>query len=597
MTSSQAEDAQKDRGQYLLAIDKIPPESPDFPAYYVGSTAPNNVEKGVGDVDNPQREIERLAAFLCKQENPEILVVVHGYNTALGYFGSDGSKGDGVRGWYQDIRDHIVKNCDRRSPGLALIGYRWPSEQINGSDDDSFGSKTAAAIASLPTTLKLILSLAVGLVVGGVATFVPERFDTLSIQVITAIIVVLATFAGSLVITLFLLRVVGYFRDSYRASNFGVPDLVELIRQIDKAVVDAKKKNNPEWRAEDDPTFDRVKLSFIGHSMGGFVVTNTVRILSNVFDSASIGNLGSVNKAKKPRPNIGNVFSLGRLVLVSPDIPAETIISGRANFLSSSLRRFEETYLFSNEGDMALKLASSAANYASFPANSREGGYRLGNVVVRSPKSTDGKKPPYGIINLGAEDEEAKDIEGTFLDYLYILGDKSLHERQEKLKPEGRPIAELFTVFDCTDYSEFLPREEGKEAKRIGLLSCVRGKRSLNLLDYFWLTLATARGHIDTHSGYFQPGNPEHKSPNQATNIEAYVSKQLIYGLACLGFKPFLESLSTGVDTHAAQTDAEKNLEALSSLCESRQIQVLLAAERYKQDVLEIETAGDRIGY
>jgi hypothetical protein len=50
---------------------------------------------------------------------------------------------------------------------------------------------------------------------------------------------------------------------------------------------------------------------------------------------------------KNPSGDISNVFSLGRLVLVASDIPAETIISGRANFLQSSLRRFDEAYLFS----------------------------------------------------------------------------------------------------------------------------------------------------------------------------------------------------------------------------------------------------------
>ncbi len=587
---------QTPKGQYLLSVERITPETSTFPFYFVGSTAPNNVDDGVGKVDNPQTEIESLAAFLCEQENPEILVVVHGYNTRLGYFASKDGRGDGVKGWYQNIRDHIEKNCDRRSPGLALVGYRWPSEEINGGGDDSLGNKLRDSFKSLPTALKFILFLAkLPLLAGFIAAFVPNQYDTVGTEALAVTLTILAVFFIALVITLFLLRIVGYFRDSYRASNFGVPDLVELIRQIDKAVVGIKREDDPGWKAKEDDQFNRIKLSFVGHSMGGFVVTNTVRILSDVFDSASIGNLDPANKAKAPSSNIGNVFSLGRLVLVSPDIPAETIISGRANFLSSSLRRFEETYLFSNEGDMALRLASSAANYASFPARTREGGYRLGNVVVRSPKNEADKTPPYGIIKLEPEADGSKQ---SFLDYLYILGDKSLKERQEKIiEPDQHSIAELFTVFDCTDYSEYLPREEGKEPKVKGLMTGAKGRRSLNFYRYILLTIAMFRGTIDTHGGYFQEGNPEHKKKNRATNIEAYVTKQLIYGLACLGFEPFLESLSTGVESSSSKEVAEQNLEALSSLCESRKIQVLLSPERYKQDVLGIEGAGDREGY
>ena len=183
------------------------------------------------------------------------------------------------------------------------------------------------------------------------------------------------------IFTIVLLRFVVYFRDNYRANNFGTPDLVELIRQIDNALTKDSLESKESWRKT------RIKLSFIGHSMGGFVVTNTVRILSDVFDSESVGTMSTADPQKKPSPNIGNVFCLSRLVLVSPDIPAETIISGRANFLQSSLRRFEEAYLFSNEGDMALRLASTAANYFSYPSRTQNGGYRLGNVTVRNSLS------------------------------------------------------------------------------------------------------------------------------------------------------------------------------------------------------------------
>src|SRR5258708_19850754 len=63
-----------------------------------------------------------------------------------------------------------------------------------------------------------------------------------------------------------------------------------------------------------------------------------------------------------------------RFVLASPDTPAEALLSSRGNFLASALSRFEEAYLFSNEGDEGLRQISTLANYFVFPTNSRNHG-------------------------------------------------------------------------------------------------------------------------------------------------------------------------------------------------------------------------------
>ncbi len=612
MTPSTGRQPIENKGRYLLSVEEIPWTFQDtlakFPAYFIGSTAPNNVEDGVGKVSNPTIGINQIAADLSARDNAELLIVVHGYNTALGEFSADGGTypGKGIKGWYQDIRDHIATHCYSDSSGPVLIGYRWPSEEVKGKGSDSFGQKFRYAQQSLPIFFRVLIAIAFAilfvLVVG--ATF--RLSESLGFDIVGIVLLVLATLLLSFVLTLFLLRIVGYFRDSYRATYYGVPDLVELIRQLDKAVFDQ--------RSDSEAPDHKIKLSFIGHSMGAFVVTNTVRILSDVFDRQSIGSLGTNNKEKTPSSAIGNVFSLGRLVLVAPDIPAETIISGRANFLSSSLRRFEETYLFSNEGDMALRLAATAANYASFPSKTREGGYRLGNVVVRSPQPKLTKSQSvrhylkqYGIINFdpnGPDGGHLLDVQprtqdgfkprlivhqeadgrgmqaSSFLEYLYILRDESLSNRQQDiLESEQKPIAELFTVFDCTDYIELSTDGSSKGVKKKGLLTYALGRRSLSFWNYISLTFAMVSGKIDTHSGYFQSDKPE-----------AQVSKQLIYGLACLGFKPLIASLSSS-------TDSKDHLAALSELCATRQIQVLLAAERYNRDILGIETEGDRDGY
>ncbi|MEO0408600.1 MAG: alpha/beta hydrolase, partial [Cyanobacteria bacterium P01_A01_bin.135] len=427
------------KGQYLLSIEPIPPKGVEpsqvacsednSPAYFVGSTAPNNVEQEVNPVTPPDQCIKTIAKQLVAGEQRELLVAIHGYNMSIGTYQQGEQPGAGVKGWYQDIWHHIAENGLDRS-GLMLIGYRWPSERIRGEHtppygDDTLGAKIRSAQRALPKALKLVLIGAVALLVLLVA--VALLTDWLRGAVLGTggvALLIVAVMLLSIILTLFLLRIAGYFRDRYRANNFGVAELVELFRHLDRAILEA----TPEGRWKDagadsvEAYWDnnRIKLSFIGHSMGSFVVTDTVRILSDVFDKHSIGNLAlDGGAAKQPTREIGDVFSLERLVLVSPDIPAEAIISSRANFLRSSLRRFKEAYLFTNEGDMALKLASTAANYASFPASTRERGYRLGNVTVRIPEdSLDAQSHRYGIVNLMSL-QKGDNSKASFLRYLY----------------------------------------------------------------------------------------------------------------------------------------------------------------------------------
>ncbi len=134
------------------------------------------------------------------------------------------------------------------------------------------------------------------------------------------------------------------------------------------------------------------------------------------------------------------------LVLASPDIPAEALLSNRANFLASSLRRFREAYLFSNEGDEVLRQISTMANYFSFPTKSWKFGYRLGNVEILSSD--------YGVIQVA---------KGSIVATLRI-GFYTLQEIYRRLRGTRGEVAdfdtlqdklpERFSYFDCTDYVE-----------------------------------------------------------------------------------------------------------------------------------------------
>jgi hypothetical protein len=641
----------------LLSIEKLSSNNLPFPAYFVTSTAPINIEDPQADHPPSAKDLEDLINEIAQhlqihQDDAEILIAIHGYNTSQ----------IGVQKWFESIARHLDSHHSHsRSPGFLLIGYRWPSEQIIPlgkdiqEDKGSFLNKLQSASQALPVILGWIcrgggIGFIVG-IIGSVASLLAIAMGIskgVMMLIIFSLLTMISGAAISPVVTLIALRVFGYFRDHYRATNFGVADLVELIRQIDNALIKASPGENRAAK-EDYWEKNRIKLSFIGHSMGGVVVTNTVRILSDVFDPRSIGSIDANEPEKNPSSSIGNVFSLGRLVLVAPDIPVETIISGRANFLQSSLRRFEEAYLFSNEGDMALRLASTAANYFSYPSDTQDGGYRLGNVTVRY--STEAKKSLqqstaswsacYGMIVKRLDEQlvnllngQEIRIPGAPLKYLYIREKKPLSQRQAAvalghkqnlklinserqvavaLEPNQKPkpvIGELFTFFDCTDYTEAYENFRGQQ-KTQGLLSHALRKQALSFKDYMLLTIDFFSGKIDTHGGYFSDGK---SLSNQKLKPEATFTKLAIYGLAAIGFEKFLLDLPSELAHEPIFKDSnqpasfdqilqevksrtpeltahqQKKLalsQVLSSLCRERGIQVLLAQKRHTIDVLE----------
>jgi uncharacterized membrane protein len=597
----------------LLSVSRLAPQGAiDFPAYFVGSTAPINVEEpnpSSGDQGLKDYIDEIVAGLQRHAADAEILIMIHGYNTDVG----------GTEYWCRKTCEYIAEHYPNKPQGLIVLGYRWPSEKSFTDDQGKPSWKPALkAQAALP---RAIWYLAIGALACAIASLLGDLtslfalFSTVGASKLGVIISVLvsgifltaALVALLPILTLVGLRLSNYFRDTFRANNYGVADLVELIRQLDNALVESAAG---ETRADREATWHprRVKLSFIGHSMGAFVVTNTVRVISDVFDKDSIGNLQSQTTPRKPTSRIGNAFALSKLVLVAPDISSEAIISGRANVLRASLRRFDEAYLFCNEGDMALRLASTTANYFTYPAGTREGGYRLGNVTVRdSVGKTDQSDPAaaspnlnalvehYGVVNQAADGRLIADR--SLLSYLFIRHNQSLESRQQDiagLAKTQKSIAELFTYFDCTNYAETvcLPNSQRSGQPRFvrrGIVSRALGKVSLNFWDYCALVWDFSKGRIDPHGGYIFCG-------------DAVFSKRAIYGLACLGFEGFLDTMTLEgnyareletiqqsrpdlVNDHQLQRTAQ--LKVLSGLCADRGIQVLLAPERYHVNVMQ----------
>ncbi|MHC5615049.1 MAG: alpha/beta hydrolase [Nostoc sp.] len=493
-----------------------------------------NINDGQAE-PSAEEMLEKIAESLQSSPEPEIIINIHGYSS------TPSDTETGCKKIYEYVNTHI-----QQPNKYIFIGYRWPAENpIKTDESGSFGQKLINALYSLPTLLAI--NLVVGLTISIWSTIVLLFLNILSNGAVHffTVLLILSGIVSSIIFTLIILRISTYFRDTYRAVNYGVIDLVEFIRQLDARV---KLSHNK-----------RIKLSFISHSMGCFVVTDVIRILSDVFDVESIN--------KEPNSDIGNVFRLGRLVLVAPDIPVETILPGRANFLRSSLRRCEEAYIFCNEGDLALRITSTAANYFSFPARTRISGYRLGNITVKhfnNKNDTVGHTPRYGVVNFHKQDYEKDYTLDKPYNYLEIRSSSSEHRRLEEIteisENEVQP-ADLFTYFDCTDYKD-------DRSLQIGVVSSALQQPAINFGNYILLTLAFIRKSInnrdpqgvDTHTGYFEGG----------------FSQKAIYELAFLGFQGFLKSLSI-------QGDKEAQIRAFSQKCQEKQIQVILAPQIYQQ--------------
>jgi pimeloyl-ACP methyl ester carboxylesterase len=567
----------------IVAMDSTEGTEGKIPGYFVMSSAPPNIEEAVESSELLQQQaaqgIQAIAGHLHRMINTsnegaaELVITIHGYNTSR----------HGVEAWYKNIFQYINRHDPAISadPNRVFIGYRWPSENVAISSPQAIG-EALKALPPLPRDL---------LLTGGVCALLLLVFELLAWNKTLwglglSLVLVLLFGLGLLILALVVLRLVVYFRDSYRADNFGVLDLVELLRQIDQAMVQrtademfpnglrevdqgqAMAQAKGYWKQR---SHNKIKLSFIGHSMGGFVVTNVIRILSDVFDTNSIDS--------HPDADIGDVFRLERLILASPDIPVLTIISNRANFLASSLRRFSESYLFCSEGDIALRIASTTANYIAFPSRTQARGYRLGNVALQNKSNS---ADDYGLINLTVLDQEfpvslpigeaiAKSSEqvmdNLFLTYqrfqkrgVVTLAD--LFEAQTDIHDPRATVADFFTYFDCTDYFDFKydPKNNTCSAQPTGLLTRAKGHAVLKPWDYFLLTLDYGLGRRDVHGGYF----------------EGQFSQQLLYGLAFLGFSDYLKTLDP---------DPQVALSQFHLQCQAKQIQGFLSPFRYRVDI------------
>jgi hypothetical protein len=502
-----------------VAIDPSAPAPRWDRGYLVSSTAPNNVEdgpsrsarqppglapslrleEGKGALQEGNRQVlrELAGALHAGGADPEIIIAVHGFSNNL----------QAAVHWYSDIYNHLARHPVLAQRNLVFLGYRWPSERPL----DPLRRSLRGAVQALPRLpqglLALGASLALALLIG--ARFFPSLASGLFAAAVLPLLLV------GLLVALVVERLVVYFRDGYRASYFATPDLVDFIRDLDDAL----------WQEEITAGKSRVKISFLAHSLGCSITTNALRVLSDVFASSR---------------EIGRALVLDRLVLVAPDIPVESVIPRRSNVLVSALRRVGEVHVFTNEGDLALRLASTAANYFSFPARSRFSGYRLGNLTLKhfhNARDRRGTRPRYGVVGATSAEEI---LPSRFLEIRASSGEHR-HLWEKPFFPwvanGPKDVTNRISYYDCTDYIDVLDSVDPGTASPRGVVSKAIKAPALNLPAYFLLLLAylqgPARGGVDTHGGYFH----------------GRTSKEWIYTLAFAGFAELLRS--TGPDLHA----------------------------------------------
>ncbi|MDR3691165.1 MAG: hypothetical protein P4L46_17420 [Fimbriimonas sp.] len=500
MVGRQNRDAEVVSADWLSGSD---PMDPNVIGFNVKSTASETFDPEVPPTPlnlSQDTLIDEIVKHLGKSSAalgavPHILVQVHGFNNP-----PDVSL---VR--YQQAFETL--KTQKHPAGLVYLGYDWPSEQAM---EPGFPLKLVPPLLPVATLLLVLVTAVIWAGYGrtsiAIAYLIPAILGVIVFGAIAvagkanAMGLIKAVMIGLLIPLAFpllgmtalflmpivlLLRGIVYFRDQYRAIHYGVVDLVDLLRKLDYRLKDTYSNVGHQGR-------DPVRLSFIGHSMGAFVTVNIVRILTDVFNVDSIATNRGRDESKLDR--IGNTLKLQNLVLVSPDLPTENVLSGRSNYVASSLHRFSRCFLFSNEADEVVNLISGTAHSFSLPYRTSRFGVRLANLsLFRENKH-------YGCLTSQTP---------------WSAGVWTTKETLATLDATQHPIAEQFTILDCTDATDVLTiwrtvrgaeiAQNPSKTKRVlspRLSGIFVSNGHINMLGHF-LALSTYIWRYDLHSGYF----------------------------------------------------------------------------------------------
>lgn len=388
----------------------------------------------------PLFNIDELARTIYECDVKALTLRTHGYATpAKGFYSGFAEEADALEEANTISNQHLY------------IGYHWPSEQpfFNLGLLKDLVSNVGILLKFVVSlfVISLLPSLGLALLYDAVLPLQIRWYWTFPV-----IVFVLWLLAFGL------LRAVVYQRDRYRAIHYGAPDLAEFFWRLDRVL---KRLQAPAASLKDSvelPKSVRTKVNLVGHSMGGLVLVNTLRVLSDRF--------GKDDSATEQEKQMGECLDLGKLILASPDIPLELIQEGRNNYVRSAIRRCEQIYLMSSDRDIVLRYLSILSNWFSEPSIEMSG-LRLGNVYLKRA--------------------------GRTRDMLWIRN--ALLSRKAVEPTSAYDLFESFNYLDCS-------RMVGVNSIGLGLNPFTALLIDLgNILPYLL-------GKIDVHGGYFRTYTP-----------------------------------------------------------------------------------------
>ncbi|MBE9178096.1 alpha/beta hydrolase [Oculatella sp. LEGE 06141] len=417
----------------------------------------------------PLFNVDELAQVIHDNDIESITVRTHGYGSpAQSFFASFAREATQLFSGQVNVETVASPEVAVESqsqppttlpPRHVYIGYHWPSEQpiLNIGLVKDLIRNWGIVLKFLGSMF--VLSLVPSLIFTGLYDLI------LPLQVRWYWVIPLVFFITWL-LAFALLRALVYQRDRYRAIHYGAPDLAEFFWRLDKQLKDlqvASFKSAAFQVSERDiiPPTNRKRVNLVGHSMGGLVLVNMLRVISDRF--------GKDDRLTHERGAMGECLDLGKLVLASPDIPLELLREGRNNYVRSAIRRCEQIYLLSSDRDVVLRYLSTVGNWFSEPSVEMSG-LRLGNVY----------------LHRGQKLEEM------------LLIRSAIVSRQAVQPTSAYDLFESFNYLDCS-------RMVGVNA--IGLSQQPATALVIDLVNIVFYLF----GKIDVHGGYFLTHTPTFK--------------------------------------------------------------------------------------
>jgi pimeloyl-ACP methyl ester carboxylesterase len=403
----------------------------------------------------PLFNVDELAKIVCDRKIQRLTLRTHGYsNPSKSFYQSFNNEANAL-----NQPEPITKARTLQDDHL-YIGYHWPSEQPVFS---------AGLWLDYRHNLGILLKFLV--VLGSLSGVVGLILYAL-LRLVTAVQwywIIPTTFVLWLLVFL-LLRIVVYQRDRYRAIHYGAPDLAEFLWRFDQALVDLADQSIP---SDSSKQPQQMMVNLVGHSMGGLLLVNLLRTLSE--RGREQGTLKPDSELASDRntgDEIGQYLRLDKLILASPDIPLEFLREGRNNYVRSAMRRCRRIYLMSSDRDIVLRYLSTIGNWFLEPSM-QMAGERLGNIYLKQMPASSGS---------------------AFLPYIRIM----VHS-ERAVQPTSS--YELFRKFNYLDCSEM------RGAKGGGVNAIPLKLNHLTALPIDLVnTLLYLMGvnHLDVHGGYFQ---------------------------------------------------------------------------------------------